>query len=370
MSKGGGGGLIFFANLPHNVDSRQLKEHCRSHIVHLRRVETFDSHKFGRPARLAVAELVDDMELQTAISVLNNSILSGRNMIVRENRRNVIGDKTEGKGYAPRCSSDSPGETREQLDCFERDTDNHRSNHTSSDSFCCDLGGGDIGSGKRGSRSRGSGRSGGGRSHQVGGDHCGGDSDRGRLQDTQRWAQHTCQGNPRTVRSRSPVKGDRGGQSEVEGWDGLQGDSGKGGFRPCRFRPCGMPVRQLPSQPLQPQASREIYREDLEAPELRRLYAENLAIGVDWKALKDLLTRIDAVEACSHFNRALLQDAPIRLRQDQGQFDCLRACPPPLQFWSPCPPPLQFRRPGCLAVGKAEKEIDEVSTRSTAAYLH
>ena len=91
---------------------------------------------------------------------------------------------------------------------------------------------------------------------------------------------------------------------------------------------------------------------------MRRLFAENLAVGVSWKALKDLFlgrfkvlhadvvhvgqpeafgilefqSRIHARDACILFNGVLLEEQPIRLRQDRGEFDDLKALPPPLQF--------------------------------------
>lgn len=84
----------------------------------------------------------------------------------------------------------------------------------------------------------------------------------------------------------------------------------------------------------------------------RSLFAENLAVGLGWKALKDHFRgrykvlyadvvdcpedneaygiivfpkRQDALEACLHINGSLIQEKPIRLRRDNGDFDDLKA---------------------------------------------
>lgn len=91
---------------------------------------------------------------------------------------------------------------------------------------------------------------------------------------------------------------------------------------------------------------------ELEAVELRRLFAENLALGVHWMKLKELFrgrfdvlyaavldvvrddeaygillfeTHQHALKACWEFNGVLLENRPVRLRRDRGEFDELRA---------------------------------------------
>jgi len=333
--KGGGGGLLFFANLTRNVDWRRLKEHCQSRGVHLRRVETFDAHNPGRPVRLAVAQLVDDRELQTAIRALNESILDERVMIVREDRRDLIkspGDNRTGPTAAGHmgnqravhpgglCGLETTGTLEpwrsralgEETSCAPwRQRDWHNCGWPDAKSGC-DSFGGDLGS-----------------------------SDLG-------------------VRERSPIRGDRGGCS-AEISDGQRAKSGKGGFCRHGFRQRWMPARPLTSQPRQPQG--------LETPRAlwdRRLFAEELPTGMDWKVLKDLFlgrfkvlytdvvhvtkdrvygiikfqSRTDALEACLQFNGVLpgkeaLGEKAIRLGQDQGDFDMLKAIPPTLELWGP-----------------------------------
>lgn len=92
-------------------------------------------------------------------------------------------------------------------------------------------------------------------------------------------------------------------------------------------------------------------REDNEEAAQRRLLCENLAPTVTWKSLKDFFrnlvvpqftdivesddgatygvvefsSRTDALEACMQLNGELLEGEPIRLRQDRGEFNELRA---------------------------------------------
>jgi len=86
-----------------------------------------------------------------------------------------------------------------------------------------------------------------------------------------------------------------------------------------------------------------------EVSEDRRLFAENLALGLNWRQLKDFFrgygvvhadvieieneafgivefeTRADASEACMQFNGVILEGKAARLRQDRGEFEAMWA---------------------------------------------
>jgi RNA recognition motif-containing protein len=86
-----------------------------------------------------------------------------------------------------------------------------------------------------------------------------------------------------------------------------------------------------------------------ESTEDRRLFAENLALGLNWRQLKDFFTgygvnyadvieieneafgivefesRALASEACMQFNGVILEGKAARLRQDRGEFEAMRA---------------------------------------------
>ena len=91
---------------------------------------------------------------------------------------------------------------------------------------------------------------------------------------------------------------------------------------------------------------------ELEAAPERRLFAEHLALGLEWMKLKRLFrgrykviyadvvefmedeeaygiiefgTSADALKACRQFNGVLLENKTVRLRQDRGEFLELKA---------------------------------------------
>ena len=206
---------------------------------------------------MAAAKLVDKRELQTAIRALNNTILHGQVMLVREDRRNLSRGNGESQSYAPRSGGDSLCEPAGQLGCLERDrglqrADNYR---IRGDSIEGDLSNGGHGDGFRGDCSR-----------EV--------SDCGRVQDMPGWVRRGRRCDPSAMRSRSPLRRNRSGCLAVEDGDSRCGGSGKGRFCQPGLRKFRIPARPLLSQPLQ----------QLDTPAARRLFAENLAVGVGSQA--------------------------------------------------------------------------------------
>mmetsp|Transcript_49479 Transcript_49479/g.99688 ORF Transcript_49479/g.99688 Transcript_49479/m.99688 type:complete len:200 (-) Transcript_49479:6-605(-) len=54
-------------------------------------------------------------------------------------------------------------------------------------------------------------------------------------------------------------------------------------------------------------------------------YADVLDAGAECFGIIEFRTRTDALEACMQFNGVMLGDQPVRLRQDRGEFNELRA---------------------------------------------
>lgn len=270
----------------------QLRDHCWAHGVDVRRVQTFDAHQSARPSNRAVAELLDNRELQRAIPSLDGTVVNGRVIFVREDR----GQWTKGKGnmkagdYAPWRGDGFDGRRERQ----------GRSDWNAADG-------------------------------QLACNSCGSDrswGDRGLSRTEPGWGWRADRVNENTARSRSPDE-DRGERPPLP----RRGVSGKGGFR-------HVVADQVPR--LAPGT-----------PHPLRLFADDLPLNVDCKMLMgvfkgrfrvhvnvlhflegpvpsaygiiEFLTREDALEANLMFNGVLIGETALRLQGDRGEFDELVA---------------------------------------------
>lgn len=268
-----------------------LKYHCQTYHVYAHRVDIVRDPKSGQPTGQAVVELEDNRpwQLQEAVRNLAGTILEQRPISCFAAALGDNASKTFNIGF--NCGGENwLGGDRHQI-IRER------------------------------SRSSGGGE---------------GSSNRRQVQD-----QQGCGG--RRARSRSAGTGSKRGLGDGrwQGWDSAAAES---------------PYFVPPPPPPSMTALRATAADKAgtvpppEARSARRLFVEDVAASVDWRALKRLVvgqnydvvyagvlhikgqgygmiefkTRADAMDACLRLNGALLDGLPIRLRQDRSEFDELR----------------------------------------------
>ena len=304
QGKGGGGDdRLFIANLSYNTDWKELTNHCSKEVaVHYVRMQV--DPESGNSVGRAVVELVDGRDTERAIRKLNGTVLDGRPILVRKDRECA---RLGGKGGQTTCGD------------YTEDRRGHVGGRYVGNSW-------DTGVPGLGKRAK---------------------------PPWDRYAQGERHGHRGAARSRSPL-GRTGKDSE-----GRRGGGGNGGVRrdvpppppPSNVRKtCSRPsAKPLPTPaPWKPAARPAQEQEERN----NRLFAEHLALDVTRDALLDLFagrynviytdfvaiaenneaygiiefeTLQDTLEACHQFGGVLIGDKPIRLRQDRGEFDELKA---------------------------------------------